>query len=494
MIKNQGCARTIASIIVFSMTLSSLLFLVSCSDYERNHPYLSPFSTVLINLGNKSSKIPGRMEASMPADITLITITVTGAGMAPIITQFTEPTDTVKELTVPSGAARNFTAVAQSPSVTYVGNTVASLPAGQTVSVPIVMVVSTIPPVFRSEGTPSRPVEITVNDATPHVGQVNTGRSYYRATISDTFDSYIIKVSYMTGDVDLFGFGNDNMYTTQESPIFLANYCGRTKDETLDATTFIGDYYFVIDGSHTQFGAAYTVECLGVNVSLSIWPTGTIADPLLFPVGLMGDANRARMDSSFNNYCMALVDPGRQYWINIYEYSDSLFTSIYSTILFNDPLPVIDTTFISPTNIAYFTETGTSVDSEYRTVITANEGTAAMPVDLHPSTSFDYKRANYCMVGASPHSSYYRIPVDPEFSYNLSLTSEDLSITNNINLYVYADSSFENPIHTFTDTISYEMEIGQFPSGYVYVRAEDVSDTGSFYGATFILDIQPIMP
>lgn len=97
------------------------------------------------------------------------------------------------------------------------------------------------------------------------------------------------------------------------------------------------------------------------------------------------------------------------------------------------------------------------------------------------------------MVGASPLSSYYMFRVDPELSYNLNLTSEDLSIVNNINLYVYPDSSFENPIHTFTDTISYEMNIGQFPSGYVYVRAEDYYDTGgSFNGATFILDLAPV--
>lgn len=209
----------------------------------------------------------------------------------------------------------------------------------------------------------------------------------------------------------------------------------------------------------------------------------------------MGSANRARMDSSFINYCMALVDPGRQYWINIYEYSDSIFTSIYSTILFNDPLPIIDTTFISPTGFVYFTETGTSSDGDYLTVITANEGTVAMPVDLYPSTSFDYQRANYCMVGAT-QSSYYRFPVDPSREYYLSITSEDTSIANNINLYVYDDVFFLNELYSFPDTISNEfINIGQFPSGYIYVRADDYPDVGgSFYGATFIIDIRPIMP
>jgi len=479
MIKDKGRIRTIVSIIIFSLSLSSIVFLASCSDSERNQPYLSPVSTVLINLGNKSGKSAGRMEASMPADITSITITVTGAGMAPITRQFNEPADTVKELTVPSGAVRNFTAIAQSPSVTYVGNTVATLPANQTVSVPIVMV--PVPALFANEGSPTEPIYIEANTL-PYIGQVGTGRSYYYTNPS-SYQYLNINMLQLTDDADLISFTDSSDYSSPLDPLLGQNYCGRTKDEMLFAMGYSGNYYFVVDGNHTKRGAAFVIDCTandGTKISL---PPGTMAVPLKAPVGLTYYID---LLAGVPNYFTAFVEEGKQHWINLYEYFGTAVTTVSDSLFYDTPN--VSNTFIPDNNVIFFNIQGDILGSPYIEIV-ASEGTQGEPVELFPSASSDYGRANFCMAGALT-PSYYRFPVNPSAEYLISLSSA----TNNINWTIYNNPDFTNNIvASFTDTTGNEQSGGNFTSGYIYIRVEDAEDVGSDYGgATFILYITPI--
>jgi hypothetical protein len=472
-----------------SVFIASFIFaaiqLTSCSDSERKMPYITNLTTVLINLGNASKKSTTRMEAAMPSGITTITITVTGPDMAPI-SKTISPLQSLIELSVPSGAARNFTAVATSPAMTYTGNTVATLPAGIIVSVPILMIPAS--PVYTNEGSADTPIEIPANSDT-YNGHVGTGKSYYYTNPGSSL--YLtVSIKDLTDDADLISYYNDSSFVSSEAPNFPLNYCGRLKDEKVTTSSF-GDrnYYFIVDGSHTRAGASFTIRSSAYGTSTTPPPNIYLPDyPGLVSVGIPMLSRITTPD--FANYYTAVVNPGRQYWINGHDYSIDTTTTVYQDPLYTS---VIGTwlwpsnTFTAAVSTVYYTATGIAGNS-FTLEMVANEGTAAAPIDLFPSDNMNYKRANYCIVGGLSLGSYYRFPAAAGQCYAVSIDS--IINKNNVNIYVYDSPDFVTPIASIPTT-DYIGEVSALSnSGYIYVRILPF-ELGTIVGATYLLSVTP---
>ncbi|MBP7734982.1 MAG: hypothetical protein KA369_03325 [Spirochaetes bacterium] len=153
--------RTVSSVLPFALSIIfSLAF--SCSDSERHLPYVGKnAATVVIQLS-----LPGEetatnrsmvdrilrfftrdaMAQTAPAAFSSYTVNVTAAGI-PILTQTFTSTDTLT-FTVPAGSARRFEVIANvsagdpSAALSFRGITTLDLAAGQTVTVPVIMIVN----------------------------------------------------------------------------------------------------------------------------------------------------------------------------------------------------------------------------------------------------------------------------------------------------------------------------------------------------------------
>ncbi len=121
-----------------ALALAPLIMAASCSDPEQRLTSGDAMSTVILDLGEAPADTEGPNLAQAPAGIVSVSVTVTGPGMSPI--SFTETTiDGVRALSIPAGPARVFSVRVQTLDEFFIGTAAAHLPAGATVSVPIVM-------------------------------------------------------------------------------------------------------------------------------------------------------------------------------------------------------------------------------------------------------------------------------------------------------------------------------------------------------------------
>ena len=132
------CIRLVTLISVLAFTPFILFSFTSCSDPEQRLTGSDSMSTVILDLGETPADAEGPMLAQVPLGIVSVSVTVTGPGMSLI--SITETTiDGVRALSIPAGPARLFTVQVDTLSEYFIGTAVANLPAGVTVSVPIVM-------------------------------------------------------------------------------------------------------------------------------------------------------------------------------------------------------------------------------------------------------------------------------------------------------------------------------------------------------------------
>ncbi len=461
---------------------------ISCSDSEHRVPPSLLTTRVILDLGGSSGTVDGPRMSSAPPDITSISLTVAGPGMMPISRTYAPPFPDTINLSVQSGPARTFTAVAAAPDVTYSGTAVANLPAGETVSVPIVMTANG----FASEGTPDEPILIP-NDGTPVIGRVGTDTSYYY-TDHGLFTHLDIAVKEMTDDADLLDYTGDNSFQNFPVITFGVNYCGRGKDEWIfhfTGTPPFGYYYFAVDGRHTANGAAYIITADVHGGAVVEIPVGSIASPLIVPVGLHIDTGiRSSSVPPYVNYYTAAVDAGKEYWINMYGNDPTTYTTIYQ-----DPGFITEIggdTFTATGSMVFFTASGEGTDN-FPLEVTTGEGSIEEPVELYPDEELSWglqRRANYCMVGGEYSSSYYRFPITMMGTYQIQVTSLYGNI-GDVDLYVYSDPSFDagslvgSSATPGTGEESLFQGSSSFPDGSIYVEVMDNGGTGS----TFILSV-----
>jgi hypothetical protein len=143
--------------LILIVALTGGAWTLSCSDSESRIPSAGD-ATVIINLGlppdddAASASVIDRMlrffsrdavAATAPATFGNINIRVTGAGIGSIAKDF--PSTGVISMTVPGGGLRTFEVTAQvaagdpSAALTFYGSTIANVPSGGTVSVPVLM-------------------------------------------------------------------------------------------------------------------------------------------------------------------------------------------------------------------------------------------------------------------------------------------------------------------------------------------------------------------
>jgi hypothetical protein len=479
--------------VLLAFAVAAPLFaLVSCSNSERRMPGDST-TTVLLKIGGSSLTKSGPMASSAPSDINAVSVTVTGAGMAPLSFSYTSVPGTI-DIEVPSGPARVFVVVVTTASgAIYSGTAIASLPAGQTVSVPVVMEPGA--PISLNEGTKDNPVYVPMNSSL--VGKVGTGTSYYYTNPgSDT--NLSIGISDLTDDADLFSYQVDSTFDPYSlvNPNFGVNYCGRTKNESVSdsffpdgfALTYPGQYYyFTVDGSHTKHGAGYVITVMGSAVVNDL--PGTILNPKVVPVGLPFSSYVA--SPTWQNYYMSVAKPGTQYWINLYG-------AMYASVkIYTDPTYIVQTTNpVTPSALLpglFFMAQGLSMPDSFTLAVVANEGSINNPIELYPDETFGMGRANYCMVGGNTGSSYYKVPITgmsngmPVLGYEVSVTS----ILSDVDLYIYSDSGFTTQIsggasqNTGTsDEVLYPI-FTYFPDECMYIEVRDNNGSGS----TFVLSV-----
>lgn len=134
-------------------------FFVSCSDSERSLGVTKQSATVVLNLGLAEDHavihkslfdrifsffVKDAAAQTAPAAFSSVTVLVTGPDIAPLEKQFTA-TGSIT-LTVPAGNLRRFEVTAHvdpadpSAAASFKGTAVANLPGGETVNVPVVMV------------------------------------------------------------------------------------------------------------------------------------------------------------------------------------------------------------------------------------------------------------------------------------------------------------------------------------------------------------------
>ncbi|TFH38341.1 MAG: hypothetical protein E4G96_10605 [Chrysiogenales bacterium] len=285
-----------------------------------------------------------------------------------------------------------------------------------------------------------------------------------------------------------------------EPPNFGVNYCGRTRNEYWNNGFPDNDYYFVVDGSHTKFGARFVIRCLAHSGSFVTPPNiGTMSAPNSVPVGFPYSTRVADLleNGGIANYYTTAVKTGTQYWINTYPDEPSNITTVYLGPLFANPLSPGTSTF-NATNLATcFGITNASFENSFTLEVVAHEGTQAHPVLLYPNEDelISTGRANYCMVGGGSGSSYYRFPVaTPKPPYINNYYVNVTSVLGDVSLRVFNGPSFDeaspdligssdNPGTSDEDVSTQTTDV--FADGYLYVRVDDASGTGS----TFVLDV-----
>jgi hypothetical protein len=158
-------------LIVFLIILS--VSFLSCSDSERRLGFTKGTTTVVLNLGLQQEHamapksfidtifsffVPEAVAQTAPAAFSSISVLVTGPDISPIESNFTSGNSI--SLTVPSGNLRQFLVTAHvdpadpSAALSFRGTSVANLPEGVTVSVPVVMVLNEtkiVVPDFRNQ-------------------------------------------------------------------------------------------------------------------------------------------------------------------------------------------------------------------------------------------------------------------------------------------------------------------------------------------------------
>lgn len=469
-----------ASSVMVTIALIMPVFILSCSDSEHRIPPALLTTRVILDLGGASDTGDGPMKSSAPPDITSIALAVTGPGMMPISRTYFPPFEDTITLSVQSGPVRTFTAVALSPTVTYSGSAVADLPAGQTVSVPIVMSADG----FASEGSPDEPILIP-NDGTPYIGRVGTDTSYYY-TDYGSFTHLDITMKEMTDDADLLDYSNNSTFTPPPTITFGINYCGRGKDEGISyytGTPPFGYYYFAVDGSHTVNGAAYIITSRVHSGSVSDISIGDSLSPLVVPVGLQVDTGiRDFSIPPFINFYTTMVEAGTQYWINMYGNDPGTVTTVYEDPTFSTVIG--SSSFTAPGSLVFFTASGSVIDS-FPLEVTTNEGSIDEPVELCPDEEYLAGRANYCMVGGDYSSSYYRFPITAVGTYEILVTSLYGNM-GDVDLYVYSDPSFDagslvGSSTNIGDGIDEEVWGNSFPDGNIYVEVRDMRGSGATY-------------
>ncbi|MBN2078924.1 MAG: hypothetical protein JW838_08155 [Spirochaetes bacterium] len=461
--------------VMVAIALIMPVFILSCSDSEHRIPPALLTTRVILDLGGSSGTGDGPRMASAPIDLLSISISVAGPGMMPISLSFTAPFPDTIQLSVPSGPARAFTAVAVTPDTTYLGTAVANLPAGETVSVPIIMTAA----VFTSEGTPDEPILIP-NDGTPYIGRVGTGRSYYR-TDQGSFNFLNILITEQTDDADLLGFAGDSTFSDINIvyPVFGANYCGRGKDESINSLSHVGYYYFIVDGSHTSGGAVFVISCMAHNGMVGDIMVGSIVSPIVVPVGIQVQTGLRDISvPPYINYYTSAVVTGTQYWINLYGNLLDTVTTAYRDATFSTIIG--GTSFTAAGKNVFFTASGSTTDN-FDLEVTATEGTPSRPVTIYPDELFGSGRANYCMVGGEGASSYYRMPVNfIDAMYEIMVTD----FWGDVDLFVYDSASFDEPVassETIGNGVIEEAWGDLFPEGCIYIRVVDMSGTGSTF-------------
>jgi hypothetical protein len=477
----------VLSALALFLLAGPLFILTSCSDTERRMIGNEAMSTVLINLGTSKSSTSGRMAATAPENITTVTVTVTGPGMTPIVKTLSTAPPTI-DLSVPSGPARLFSAVVTTTNGIYAGTALASLPAGSTVSVPIVMRFGGAIG-FKNEGSPTDPVfvESSLMGSITHIGQVGTGYSYYYMD-PGIYEMVDVSIKELTDDADLWGYGFSTVpnFAEMEPLQFKKNFCGRTKDENIFSSNPGGGsmYYFAIDGSHTKAGARYVIVCTRNNgLVTGPPPIGTSYGPIIVPVGLPYDTRVVPTDL---NYYTSVVMPGRTYWINSY-FKDFPFTITLYQDNFVTALP--GNTFTAMLPFIFYDVEGQEMETTLTVEVVANEGSPAAPVELYSDEFYQTGRANFCMVGGAGGSSYYRVRVSGEFflGYRIKVTS----IQGDVSLTVYRSGSFASPdLFDFSNTsLTGDEEVSgtlsDFPDGYAYIKVSDMNGSGS----TFVLNV-----
>lgn len=472
---------------VTALFLVTVILIASCSNSEQRLPAGDTMSKVIINIGGSDASGGSRMAGMAPSNITSVSVTVTGAGMTPMSVTDTVLAGTI-ELSVPAGPSRLFAVVVTTIDAVYSGTAVASLPAGTTVSVPIVMEYGGLFG-LSNEGSIENPVLISLDENTytsTWMGTVGKGISYYSVVDPGSHTFLNISITALTDDADLISYAGDSNFYEMLSPNFGQNYCGRTHDEAVSASSFSSPYYFVVDGRHTKTGARFMITCIAHDgMKIGNPPMGTILNPNIVPVGLPYSSAVSMAEPI--NYYVSLVKAGTQYWINGYDFDSSSQIFAYDSAAFTTP---INPPITSTGNIIGFTASeSVSTTDNFTLEVVANEGTDTNPIKLYASDIFDIERTNYCMVGGGYGNSYYRVPISTYDFYAIGLTD----IKNDIDLTVYSGPSFSSPEEiglstnsgTESEAVTLPINDGDLPDGNLYIKVSDNNGAGS----TFILNV-----
>jgi len=279
--------KKVAGYLAVCGLIISSVFIVSCSDSERILGVTKQTSTVVINLNlpDKHAMVKRTVldrifrlfmrdavaQTAPPAAISSITVRVTGQDISPLEYKF-NATDSIA-FNVPAGNLRQFEVIAHvdpadpSAILSLRGFSVANLPAGQTVYVPVVMILNETKLVIPDMGNNRLVVKGSINDSTwtpitTLPGFTGTFRPYDvdfdsvgRMYIANYGDTGIIRIDNTNGDnliqstASLFGNipyiqtitvdrNNNRLYFATNSQIYRSDLDGLNFEPITLTTTF----------------------------------------------------------------------------------------------------------------------------------------------------------------------------------------------------------------------------------------------------------------
>jgi hypothetical protein len=331
---------------------------------------------------------------------------------------------------------------------------------------------------FDSEGSSEAPIVIDPN--TSHSGTVGTDRSYYKTYgVSDY--NVMVYLRDLSDDADIIDFKTDSTFSNQPLPdtddyfqrsrVRSGDYpfFGRTMEEYITEVGPVSVLYFVVDGSYSSSGAAYTLRVSSTGpASVSAYSHGSAAEPELFPLGVLTSTSVGTVDPS---YYKVPATAGKSYLAN----ASGVDVTLYLEPGFSSPQagPSQNVGPVTATDdYVYLKAEGSGVFFDMEVV--SSEGSLSVPVDLFE------EKSHWCQIGSN--SSYYRFGVSSGKSYTVKLIPNPGSY--NVSFEAFNSGNFSNSVGTADDKYP-DPETLSFTTGgeQITVRVDDTDGNG----ATFIL-------
>ncbi len=125
-------------------------------------------------------------------------------------------------------------------------------------SVPIAPLTCTNTDEDTQEGTTSTPMNLT--GLLPYSGTVDTSASYYVINGLTPGTSYVVAITSLTDNVDLYVYGGDSTFTTPATCAIDNTGNSGISQEYCYLTVTASDLYIMVDGSGTTAGATYYLD------------------------------------------------------------------------------------------------------------------------------------------------------------------------------------------------------------------------------------------